>query len=57
MRLRRQLADAKAQRELLISEILRYDKAREVITAQIAAEPILNGGQPCAFLSKVLKKG
>jgi len=38
MRLRRQLAEAKAQRELLISEILRYDKAREVITAQIAAE-------------------
>jgi hypothetical protein len=38
MRLRRQLDAAKAQRELLISEILRYDKAREVMTAQIAAE-------------------
>jgi hypothetical protein len=38
MGLRRQLAAAKAQRELLISEILRYDKAREVMTAQIAAE-------------------
>jgi hypothetical protein len=37
-RLRRQLAAAKSQREALISEILRYDKAREVITAQIAAE-------------------
>jgi hypothetical protein len=37
-RLRRQLADAKSQREVLISEILRYDKAREVMTAQIAAE-------------------
>jgi hypothetical protein len=41
MRLRRQLAAAKAQRELLVSEILRYDKAREIMTAQIAAEPDL----------------
>ncbi len=41
MRLRRQLAAAKAQRESLVSEILRYDKAREVMTAQIAAEPDL----------------
>jgi len=41
MRLRRQLAAAKAQRESLISEILRYDKAREVMTDQIAAEPDL----------------
>jgi hypothetical protein len=38
MRLRRQLAEAKEQRETLVSEILRYDKAREVMTAQIAAE-------------------
>jgi hypothetical protein len=38
MRLRRQLDAAKAQRESLISEILRYDKARQVMTAQIAAE-------------------
>jgi hypothetical protein len=41
IRLRRQLAALKAQRETLISEILRYDKAREVMTAQIAAEPDL----------------
>ena len=40
-RLRHQLAAAKEQRELLISEILRYDKAREIMTAQIAAEPDL----------------
>jgi hypothetical protein len=38
IRLRRQLAALKAQRETLISEILRYDRAREVMTAQIAAE-------------------
>jgi hypothetical protein len=38
MRLRRQLDAAKAQRESLISEILRYDRARQVMTAQIAAE-------------------
>ena len=41
MRVRRQLAAAKAQREALVSEILRYDKAREVLTAQISAEPDL----------------
>jgi chromosome segregation ATPase len=40
-RVRRQLAAAKAQREALVSEILRYDKAREVLTAQISAEPDL----------------
>jgi hypothetical protein len=37
-RVRRELAAAKARREALIADILRYDKAREVMTAQIAAE-------------------
>jgi chromosome segregation ATPase len=40
-RVRRQLAAAKAQRETLVSEILHYDKAREVLTSQISSEPDL----------------
>lgn len=38
MRLRRELAAARSRREELISEILRYDKAREVMTDQVAGE-------------------
>lgn len=38
MRLRRELAAARSRRDALISEILRYDKAREVMTAQVADE-------------------
>jgi hypothetical protein len=37
-RLRRELAAAQSRREALIADILRYDKAREVLTSQIAAE-------------------
>jgi hypothetical protein len=37
-RLRRELAATKSRRDALVAEILRYDKAREVMSAQIAAE-------------------